>query len=310
MRRFLFCVLLQAACAARAGGPSVARPPSIVDVVVTVDDLPSHGPSFTGIDRVAIADRMIATFRAHRLPPVVGFVNGQRADNATNVVLQRWLASGNRLGNHTWSHVSLNDASIDAFIREIERGGTFVDSLAPRSSKLFRFPFLFEGDTEAKRDSVRDYLAGSGITVARVTIDADDWAFNPPFARCMTKNDSKAIASLREMFVAAHGVELARMRQLTRTLAGHEVAQILLLHIGAADADALDSLLTAYENAGVRFVSLESALADPFYATEVKSTYRFGAALPYLIAKERHVKAPVEPPPARHQQSRLDAFCR
>src|SRR5689334_8739649 len=44
-----------------------------VEVAVTVDDLPVHGQSFAGIDRAAIAERFIAAFKAHGLPPVYGF---------------------------------------------------------------------------------------------------------------------------------------------------------------------------------------------------------------------------------------------
>jgi hypothetical protein len=40
---------------------------------------------------------------------------------------------------------------------------------------------------------------------------------------------------------------------------------ILLLHIGAFDALMLDDLLTAYENQGVKFITLGEALDDPAY---------------------------------------------
>ena len=156
---------------------------------------------------------------------------------------------------------------------------------------------------------MRAYLGQHGYTVAEVTIDADDWAFNAPFGRCTEKGDAPALTQLHQDFIAAHVEELGRMRELTRTLTGREVPQVLLLHIGAADAEAMDDLLTAYEKKGVRWVGLRAALSDPFYASDRRIAYRAGAAFPYVVAKVRGVKMP---PPvfARGLEERLDTMCR
>lgn len=99
------------------------------------------------------------------------------------------------------------------------------------------------------------------------------------------------------------------MRDFTRTLAGHDVPQILLLQIGAADADAIDALLTAYEAEGVRWVGLRAALADPFYAMQTRQPVPFGSALPYGIARERGLA--IAPPVwARGLEQRLARICR
>ena len=72
------------------------------------------------------------------------------------------------------------------------------------------------------------------------------------------------------------------------------VPQVLLLHAGAADADAIDALLTAFEAEGARWVSLRAALADPFYAPATHAPVPFGSALPYVLAGERGLK--IDPP--------------
>ena len=73
-----------------------------------MDDLPIQGPSYKGIDRDAIADHILTVFREHRVPPVFGFVNGKKVDDnpALESILRRWIAAGNLLGNHTWSHLA------------------------------------------------------------------------------------------------------------------------------------------------------------------------------------------------------------
>ncbi len=292
---------------------SAPAPAPAVEVAVTVDDLPSHGPAFAGIDRAAIAERLLAAFRRHRLPPVYGFVNGKKVDVDPTLepILRLWRDAGNPLGNHTYSHPSLTGTSVPDYLADLEKGEEILKKLEPDDSvfRVFRYPFLFEGDTLEKREAVRRYLAEHRYAIAEVTIDADDWAYNPPFARCTERADAAALASLRRSFVEGHVEELRRVRELAQRLVHREVRHVLLLHIGAADADAIEELLTAYEGEGVRWIDLRTALADPFYAIDPAQPARYGAAFPYLLAKARGVSAP----PAvfaRGLEERLEQVCR
>ena len=301
--------------AGRASPPSrapAAGAPVPLEVAITVDDLPVHGPAARGVDRGAIATGLLEAFAAHRVAPVTGFVNGERVekDPRTEAILRRWLAAGHPLGNHTWSHPSLNATALPAYLADIERGEAILIELGALGAwKPFRYPFLYEGDTPDKRDRVRSFLRRRGYTIAPVSIDADDWAYNPPYARCTELGDRIAAEKLVADFVAGHVDELHRVRDLTRELVGRDIKHVLLLHIGVADAAAIDGLLTAYEREGVRWIDLPTALADPFYSLDTAEPVRYGAAAPYRLARERGVKAP---PPvfARDLEQRLAATCR
>ena len=290
-RALALAALILAACAPAAPRPSSPPAPGF-DVAITVDDLPLHGPSFPGLDRLALGTRFTEVFRAHRVPPVVGFVNGTRLekDQALEGVLRQWVSSGNRLGNHTYSHPKLNDTALPDYLADLDRGQSTVDRFDPRATRLFRFPFLSTGDTVEKQQGVRAHLRAANVAIAEVTIDADDWAYNAPFARCAERGNTGALAEVRQAFVDAHVSELRRMRAAAQQLEGREIEHVLLLHLGAADADALDALLTAFEREGARFVTLETALADPFYARDPGPPHSFGGAYPYVLAKARGVK--------------------
>ena len=310
------CVSAAACGSARRGGQPSRGPErpgaASVQVAVTVDDLPVHGPTPPGVSRLAITERLLAAFAAHDLPPVHGFVNGKRVDDnpATEAVLRRWVAAGQELGNHSWSHPSLNTTALDAYLADVQRGEDILARVAPRQTwKVFRYPFLQQGDTVEKRDGVRRFLAETGYVVADVTIDADDWAYNAPFARCAERGDQATLVALRRSFVRGHVEELRRVRAVTRTLAGRDVPQVLLLHAGAADADAIDALLTAFEAEGARWIGLRAALADPFYAPATHAPVPSGSALPYVLARERGLKT--DPPVwARELEGQLRAVCR
>jgi peptidoglycan/xylan/chitin deacetylase (PgdA/CDA1 family) len=297
-----------------ASGPPAAPVPPRVEVAVTVDDLPAHGPLRAGVDRLGIAERLLAAFRRHRLPPVYGFVNGKKVDDdpATLAVLRRWLAAGSPLGNHTYSHPSLNGTSLPDYLADLEKGEAILKQLEPGDGstwKVFRYPFLFEGDTPEKCDGVRRYLGDHGYAIAEVSIDGDDWAFNAPYARCAERGDDATRAALLRELVDVHVEELRRMRDLGQRLTGRDVRQVLLLHAGIAEADAMDDLLSAYEREGVVWIDLRTALADPLYAIDPGAPARYGAAFPYRIAKARGVSVP---PPifARGLEERMDRTCR
>src|SRR5204862_5684166 len=83
---------------------------------------------------------------------------------------------------------------------------------------------------------------------------------------------------------------LERYRELSRRIAGREIAHVLLLHIGAADADQMDALLNSYEAAGVRRVTLEEAQRDPIYAEDPGFVGKWGWTLLDRLARARNVK--------------------
>jgi hypothetical protein len=175
--------------------------------------------------------------------------------------------------------------------------------------KFFRYPYLFEGETLEKRNAVRAWLHEHGYALAQVTIDADDWAYNRPFARCAEQADRVSLTKLRASYVQEHVDELRRMRELTHTLEQREVRQVLVLHLGVADQDVLDELLTSYEREGVRWIELPTALADPFFAQDPALPSRNGIAFPYRVAQARGVSAP-PPVVARDLEARLQQTCR
>jgi peptidoglycan-N-acetylglucosamine deacetylase len=283
-----------------------------VQVAVTVDDLPAHGPPLPGVSRLTVVERLLAAFAAHKLPAVHGFVNGKLVDDdpALEVVLRRWVDAGQALGNHSWSHPALNSTSLKAYLADIRRGEGIIARVAPGQAwKVFRYPFLQKGDTVQKRDGVRRFLAHEGYTVAEVTIDADDWAYNPPYVRCTARGDEASLATLRRSFIHEHVEELRRVRAITRRLAGRDVPQVLLIHAGVADADVIEALLTAFEAEGARWVPLRTALADPFYAPARHAPVKSGSSLPYVLARERGLR--IDPPAwARTVDATLNATCR
>ncbi|MBJ7483227.1 polysaccharide deacetylase family protein [Brevundimonas sp.] len=242
-------------------------------IALTFDDLPSHSALPKGETRVGVAARVIAALNEADAPPSYGFINGGSvvADPESGRVLALWRAAGHPLGNHTWTHMRLDDEDRGPFKAEIEMNEPLLAAVMGEADwRWFRYPYLYEGATAEARSDVRRFLSGRGYRVASVTLSFDDYAWNEPYARCADKGDAEAIERLEASFLASARTSLIQARARSKAALGRDIPYVLLMHIGAFDARMLPKLLDQYRRDGATFVTLEQAQADPFYAGDTQ----------------------------------------
>ncbi len=250
----------------------MAIPASSQEIAITFDDLPAHSVLPTGTTRLDVAEAVIHALHDAGVPATYGFVNGIHVEQQPGdaAVLDLWRRSGNLLGNHTWSHMNLNEHSPEEFEADIAHNEPLIrDRMQGLDWRWLRYPYLAEGDSPAKRDAVRAYLAQQHYQIAAVTMSFGDYLWNEPYARCMAKGDSQAITLLESSYLQAASEDVAYRREMTTKLFGHDIPYVLLMHIGAFDAHMLPRLLKLYRTKGFQFVSLDKAESDPFYANDV-----------------------------------------
>jgi peptidoglycan/xylan/chitin deacetylase (PgdA/CDA1 family) len=107
----LFGLLLGFGCGAAAPPEQidlVATPAPVIEVAITVDDLPRFEEQ-PPAPPIAIHRMVLKALANHGVPPVYGFVNGKKLVDhpADRAALAAWLAAGQRLGNHTYSHATI-----------------------------------------------------------------------------------------------------------------------------------------------------------------------------------------------------------
>lgn len=250
-----------------------AAPASAAPMIAfTFDDLTAHAPLPQGYTRVGIAEQIIAALKAGGAP-AMGFINGVQLQNepASAPVLDKWRAAGLTLGNHGWSHANLNDLSDAQFLSELEKNEPILKAkMGAADWRWFRYPFLSEASADPERRArIRKLLAGKGYKVAAVTMDFSDWAYNNAYPRCIAKGDSDAILKMEHAWIGAASVQADRSRELARKLYGRDVPYVLLMHLGAFDAHMMPKLIALYREKGYRFVSIEQAQRDPYYAADM-----------------------------------------
>jgi peptidoglycan/xylan/chitin deacetylase (PgdA/CDA1 family) len=240
-----------------------------LQIALTIDDLPLHGPYPPGDTPDSVAAGVSAAI-AHL--PAYGFVNahwiGDRPDTAH--VLTAWRARGLRLGNHGWMHRHLSEMSIEQFEDELLKNEpVLAETSAGTDWRWFRYPFLDEGKDDSQRTAARAILAKHGYRIAAVTMDFSDWAWTAPFARCSAARNDKAVAELERTYLQAATEGIAFARQLSEKLYGRDIPYVVLLHESPFEARMLPRLIDLYRSAGFRFVGLPDAERDPAYADQV-----------------------------------------
>jgi peptidoglycan/xylan/chitin deacetylase (PgdA/CDA1 family) len=312
---FLFSCVALAACQPRSGaGPALA--PSETDtparaskatirVAVTFDDLPAHGPLLPQQTIVDVHRQILDTLTAHRVPSVYGFINGAAIERHPDgrQVLELWRDAGHPLGNHTWAHDDIGEVGAESFARGIDRNDRLLaelvgdDAGARRARRVFRYPFLRQGRDRATLDAVRAHLQQNDYRLAEVTIDFGDWAYNRPFVRCSAASAPEAIEALRWTYVN-RGIEFLDWSEAaSRVIYGRPIPHVLVLHTGTFDALVLDELLRAYEEKGVRWITLDEALEDAAYHEDVR------VPGPSRTLLEQRIERDHPPVPPYHVQS-------
>lgn len=280
------------------------------EVAITFDDLPAHGDLPPGVTRTDVTKKILNALHAEKVPAVYGFVNGERIkdDADRKEVLKMWIDGGYPLASHTFSHPNLTDISAEEFEANIEKNEPVLKEFAGNADwHWFRYPFLHEGETLEKRDAVRVFLQKKNCRIAQVTLDFEDYAWNNPYARCTAKHDEKAIAWLKESYLKTAEEYIRLGREMAQQIYGRDIKHVLLLHVGAFDAEMLPDLLLLLKKDGFQFVSLPEAQSDPAYQTNPNFGLKYGGTLLEQIFDGRKLKYPTH---GEKPLKELDLICR
>jgi peptidoglycan/xylan/chitin deacetylase (PgdA/CDA1 family) len=278
-------------------------------IAITFDDLPAHGPLPPKVTRIEVAKQIIDALHRANVPATYGFINGIAVQDQPDTVnvLDAWRAAGNPLGNHTWSHMNLNEHSAADFEADIAHNEQLLGQHMDGADwHWFRYPFLAEGNTPEKKMGVRAWLGQKGYKIAGVTMSFADYEWNEPYARCVQKGDTKAVSWLETTYLRAAEQNVRYDHQMSKKLYGHDIPYVLLMHIGAFDAHMLPRLLAMYKHHGIVFVSLHDAEEDAFYKYDIDPKILPGPDMLEQAMGEKHWPLP------KHIEysKRLDAICR
>jgi peptidoglycan-N-acetylglucosamine deacetylase len=270
-------------------------------VAITIDDLPrggDGGPRSLAAIR-SMTEKLLAPFREGHIP-VIGFVNAGRAEElgpkGLRAILDLWLDAGADLGNHSYSHLNIDNVPLAQYTADILKGEPILrEALAAHGKKLryYRHPFLHTGPTAEKKRGLQAFLDAHGYRVAPVTLDDSDYEYarlyNEPVYRDRVKQEYVPYMESIVAFFEQRSVEVV----------GREIPQTLLIHASQMNADLMPELLAMFRRRGYRFVTLDEALADDAYRLPEEYVGRGGFSWIHRWSMTKGMAGKGEPDPPR-----------
>jgi len=283
-------------------------------LAITMDDLPLNGALPPGVTRAETTQNVLAVFKKRHVPAVYGFVNAKRLEgNPDGAEALKLWARAEPVGNHTYSHMDLEQNSAEAFERDIEENEPALELLKPGLPKeasdnwhWLRYPYLHEGDTVEKRRAVRTYLQAHGYGIAQVTIDWEDYLWNSAYAKCAAKNDQKSIRWLRSSYLSTASDFIDLGRAQAKLIYGREINHVLLLHLGAFSSTILPEALDLLQKKGFTLVTLEEAESDAAYGGDPDVGMKDAGT---LLDQWMMVKQINDPPHTEKPYKELESIC-
>ena len=218
----------------------------------------------------------------------VFFAAGMYLDNDKGKrILSDWSAQGHLIANHTYSHKSYNkpETTYAFFANDFLKNDSIINSYA-NYTKLFRFPYLKEGETVEKRDSFRAFLKEQGYKNGYVTIDASDWYVNSRLLKRLKQNPEADIESYKQFYLEHIYDRAVYYNTLSIELTGRQISHSLLLHHNLASALFTDDLIAMFKAKGWEVINAGEAYQDEIY-TKTPDPMPAGESLIWALAKEK-----------------------
>jgi peptidoglycan/xylan/chitin deacetylase (PgdA/CDA1 family) len=246
-------------------------------VCFSIDDLPTVTYGITdSVYQRQLAEKLLTALKKNGIP-AIGFVNESKLYDRGNLIparvglLRRWIESDLELGNHTFSHWDYNSTSFKTFSQDVVRGELVTTRIVRKGAKLnyFRHPFLHVGNSREKFDSLNLFVLRRGYTVAPVTIDNEDYLFASAYKKAADRKDTRLMTQIGDDYISYMEKKVVYYERQTQILFGRNVKQILLIHASLLNADYLEFLARMFVKNGYDFVTMEAALKDDAYTTDI-----------------------------------------
>jgi len=257
-------------------------------IAVTIDDLPVVSTRRDLQNRQEITKKLLGHMKKAKIP-AIGFVNenklynGDERNEESIDLLRMWVNAGLELGNHTFSHRSLNQIALADYQADLLKGQTITKELLAKKGKevrYFRHPFLQTGRTMDVKANFDRFLAANGYTIAPISFDNADYIFSRAYDNAFDRGDKPLMQKVGDAYVPYMEAKLDYWERQSMKLFGREIAETLLIHSNFINSDYLDDLALMFRKRGYKIVSLEEALKDDAY--RLRDTYIGPAGISWL----------------------------
>lgn len=253
------------------GGESQnSRRPASADksICITFDEVPVAS-GFAEVDRQALTDDILKALKKHDVKAAGFVVCSAIGDNYD--LLGRWLNDGHVLGNLTMNHQDYHELGIENFFAEVVACQQELEPILAgfgQDKRYFRYPFLHYGNTVEKKRRMETFLADQNIVVAHATVIVEDYFYNLSLDKTFNPPDTAEMNRVGNEYLGHVLQQIQQAEALSQQVLKRQARQILVLRANRINAFVLDELLSALEERGYKFISLDQALQDELYSAK------------------------------------------
>lgn len=214
-------------------------------------------------------ESILKAFDDHQIKTTL-FVQAKNIDSDHGKgLLNDWDKRGHQIANHTYSHLSYSSdaVSFSKFSEDFLKADALIKDFV-NYTKIFRFPYLHEGNTEERRDQFREFLKDHHYDVGHVTIDASDWYIDARMRVMLAKEPKTNLSAYRNYFLNHIWSRAIFYNELSKKVLGREVKHTLLLHYNLLNALFLDDLISMFKEKGWKTISSSEAFSDPVFKAQ------------------------------------------
>jgi hypothetical protein len=167
----------------------------------------------------------------------------------------------------TYSRKKARKRAAQDFIEDVARNDRLLAEYGqPRGRhNYFRFPYLKPNRDPQTRDQVRAYLKKHNYLEVSGTIDCQDNRFSQLSCAAQARGDQTCVNLIKANFKTLLLDKTLKARRAAKKLADRDVKHILIVGATQFTSDNLSEILAWYRSLGVKFITLEEALRDPFH---------------------------------------------
>ena len=234
----------------------LAAPIHAQTVALTFDD----GPTIDATPLLSPEQRnqaMLDALARHKVKSVLFVTAANGSIKPQGRALARaWGDAGHLVGNHTMTHPDLNSdqVSLEKYQKEILDCDTLIKSL-PGYRKWFRYTYLNEGNTAAKREGMQAFLKKQGYRDAPVSFDVADWTVDDNLMAALKAKPNADITPIKQAYLEA--VRRNAQASLGPGKPPMDEVRVMLLHHNLANALWLDELIGVLASEGWKFAPAE-----------------------------------------------------
>ncbi len=263
---------------------SVTGKPDIPKIAFTIDDPHTNEtPLLSPRER---DEKILGALKEAGVKAAL-FVCGKRTDDAEGgKLIERWDNAGHLICNHSYSHLYFHSPKIDlkTYTDDLLRGEKIIQGYR-HFTKLFRFPYLKEGDTLEKRDGMRKFLGEHGYKAGYVSLDASDWYVDQRMTAKLRESSNTDTIPYKEYYLY-HLRERAKYYDaLAAKLATGSFAHTILLHHTLLNALYLKDVITMFRDNGWEIIDADKAFAGSLYQKQ-PDVLPAGESILWSLAKE------------------------